>query len=294
MLFFVQLLVDGVLAAALYALIAIAFVIVYKASRMINFALGELVMFASKLVALGLHAMGLGLVGAIGFGCAGMVALAVGFNRLILRRLIGHPLISLIMITIGLAAFLRGSAPLLFAGIPSSIPLPIPQEPIVIRDILLSTDKLIAGAIAIVCIAAISWFFHGSSTGVAFRAIADDQRAAMVVGIDINHYFVITWAAAGIIAVFAGTLGTFIWGGGFGMVLVGLKVFPIVIIGGLDSIPGVILGAVFIGVLESLAAGYIDPIVGGGFSLITSFIALIVVLIVRPYGLFGSPDIERV
>ena len=124
MLFFVNLFVDGVLAGSIYALISIAFVVVYKASRMINFALGELVMFASKLVALGLHAIGLGLAGAIGFGCAGMVALAVGFNQLILRRLIGHPLISLIMITIGLGAFLRGSASLLFAGIPGSIPLP--------------------------------------------------------------------------------------------------------------------------------------------------------------------------
>ncbi len=293
-MFLVQLIVGGALAGALYALIAIAFVVVYKASRMINFALGELVMFASKLVALGLHAMGLGLAGAIGFGCVGMVALAVGFNRLILRQLIGHPLISLIMITIGLGAFLRGSASLLFAGIPGSIPLPIPQELISIRGILLSLDKLIAGVIAIVFIAAISWFFHSSRTGVAFRAIADNQQAAMVVGIDINHYFVITWAAAGIIAVFAGTLGTFIWGGGFGMLLVGLNVFPIVIIGGLDSIPGVILGAVFVGMLESVAAGYIDPIVGGGFSLVTSFIVLIAVLLVRPYGLFGSPDIERV
>ncbi len=293
-MFLVQLIVGGALAGALYALIAIAFVVVYKASRMINFALGELVMFASKLVALGLHAMGLGLAGAIGFGCVGMVALAVGFNRLILRQLIGHPLISLIMITIGLGAFLRGSASLLFAGIPGSIPLPIPQELISIRGILLSLDKLIAGVIAIILIAAISWFFHGSRTGVAVRAIADNQQAAMVVGIDINHYFVITWAAAGIIAVFAGTLGTFIWGGGFGMLLVGLKVFPIVIIGGLDNIPGVILGAVFVGMLESVAAGYIDPIVGGGFSLVTSFIVLIAVLLVRPYGLFGSPDIERV
>jgi branched-chain amino acid transport system permease protein len=293
-LYCIELLINGALTGAIYALISLAFVVVYKASRMINFALGEWVMVASHLVASGLHVLGLGLFGAIGFGMAGMVGLAMGFNRLVLRRLVGRPVITLIMVTIGLGILLRALVVFVFTGIPGSITLPIPQEPLNIKGVLLSVDELVAAGIAIICIVMISWFFQRSRTGVALRAVADDQQAAMVVGIDINHHFAITWALAGIIAVIAGTLWTFISGGGFGLVLVGLKVFPIVFIGGLDSIPGVIIGAIFIGLLESVIAGYIDPIVGGGFSSIASYFVLITVLFIRPYGLFGGPDIERV
>jgi branched-chain amino acid transport system permease protein len=293
-LYCIELLVNGALAGAIYALISLAFVVVYKASRMINFALGEWVMVASNLVASGLHVLGLGLFGAIGFGMAGMIGLAVGFNRLVLHRLVGRPVITLIMVTIGLGILLRALVVFVFTGIPGSITLPIPQEPLNIKGVLLSVDELVAAGIAIICIVMMSWFFQRSRTGVALRAVADDQQAAMVVGIDVNRHFAITWALAGIIAVIAGTLWTFISGGGFGLVLVGLKVFPIVFIGGLDSIPGVIIGALFIGLLESVMAGYIDPIVGGGFSSIASYFVLITVLVIRPYGLFGGPNIERV
>lgn len=293
MSFFVELVLHGVLAGAIYALIGLAFVVVYKASRMINFALGEFVVVASRLVASGLHGLGLGLVGAIGFGCAGMIVLAMGFNRLILRHLIGRPLIALIMVTLGLGIVLRASSSFLFAGIPGSISLPITQEPLMFREVLISVEELIAAAIAIICIVCVSWFFHRSRTGVALQAIADDQQAAMLVGIDLHRHFAIAWALAGIICVVAGTLWTSISGGGFSMVLVGLKIFPIIIIGGLDSIPGVIVGAIFVGLLETLAAGYIDPFVNG-FSTIVSYIALVAVLFVRPYGLFGAAEIERV
>lgn len=294
MLFFVSLLVDGVLAGAVYALIALAFVVVYKASRMINFALGEWVMFAAVLVATGVHAMGLGLAGALGSACAGMVALALAFNRLILRRLVGRPLISLIMVTLGLGALMRGSIALVFAGIPLAIPLPIPREPLVVLDVRIPADKLVAAVVAAACVACVSWFFQRSRTGMALRAIADDQQAAMGVGIDISRHFSMTWAMVGVLSVVAGTLWTFVSGSGFGVVLVGLKVFPIVIIGGLDSIPGTLVGAIIVGVLESLTAGYVDPLVGGGFSNVASYLVLLAVLFVRPYGLFGRPVIERV
>jgi branched-chain amino acid transport system permease protein len=293
MAFFVALLVDGMLAGSIYALIALAFVVVYKASRMINFALGELVMFASRLVAAGLHGLGLGLVGAIGFGCVGMVALAMGFNRLVLRQLVGYPLIALIMATIGLGTFLSAAAFFLFQGIPDVLALPIPREPLAVQGVLLSVDELAAAVIALLCIALVRWFFQHSRIGIALRAIADDQQAAMLVGIDLHRYFAMTWALMGILCVVAGTLWTFVAGGGFGLVLVGLKVFPIVIIGGLDSIPGTMLGAIFVGMLESVAAGYLDPLLGGGFSTIAAYLVALVVLFMRPYGLLGKPDIER-
>jgi branched-chain amino acid transport system permease protein len=137
-------------------------------------------------------------------------------------------------------------------------------------------------------------FFQRSRTGVALRAIADDAQAAMAMGIDIHRYSAITWALMGVLSVLAGTLWTFVSGGGFGVVLVGLKVFPIVIIGGLDSIPGTIVGAIVVGVLESLAAGYLDPLLGGGFSNVASYLVLIAMLFARPYGLLGRADVARV
>ena len=293
MTFLWALVIDGALTGAVYALIALSFVVVYKASRMINFAVGECIVLASRLVALGLHGLGLGLGGGVAVGCAGMVAVMVGFNEAVLRQLAGRPVVALIMITIGLGALLRGATPLLFGGVPSRIVDTLPA-PILVGGVPVAVEKVVAAAIAIVCIATVSWVLHRSRMGVALRAIADDQQSAMAVGIDLHRYFGMTWALMGAISVVAGTLWTVVAGSGFGMALVGLKVFPIVIIGGLDSIGGTMVGAVLIGVLESLAAGYVDPIVGGGFSTIASYLVLLAVLLVRPYGLFGRADARRV
>jgi branched-chain amino acid transport system permease protein len=293
MTFLVALLIDGALTGAVYALIALSFVVVYKASRMINFAVGECVVLGSRLVAFGLHGLGLGLGGGLAVGCAGMVAVMVGFNQAVLRQLAGRPVIALIMITIGLAALLRGATTLLLAGVPFGIVATLPP-PIVIGSVPIAVEKVVAAVIAVACIASVSWTLQRSRVGVALRAIADDQQSAMAVGIDLHRYFGLTWALMGAISVVAGTLWTVVAGGGFGMALVGLKVFPIVIIGGLDSIGGTIVGAMLVGVLESLAAGYVDPIVGGGFSNIASYLVLLTLLFVRPYGLFGRPDARRV
>ena len=294
MAYFLSLLLDGVLAGAIYGLIALAFVVIYKASRMINFALGEWVMFGSRLTATGVHAAGIGLIGALAAAALAMVALALLFNRVVLRRLVGQPLIALIMVTLGLGALMRGAAPVLFAGVPGAIALPIPVAMLHLGEVLIAADKLVTALLAALCIGAVAWFFHASRTGVALRAIADDPQAAMAAGIDVQRHFALTWAMLGVISVIAGTLWTFVSGGGFGLALVGLKVFPIVIIGGLDSVPGTIAGAILIGVLESLCAGYLDPHLGGGFGGVASYLVLIAVLFVRPYGLFSRPAAERV
>jgi len=292
--FLAALTIDGALAGLIYATIALAFVVVYKASRTINFALGEWIMLGSRMVAAGLHAFGLGLGGALAVAIAGMVAVAMGFNRVVMRPLIGRPTISLIMVTIGFGALVRGAATLGFGGTSPSIALPIGQDPIMVLGVPVAPVKLVAAAAAVLSIAAVSWLYHGSRVGLALRALADDQQAAAAVGIDAQHSFAIAWALLGVLSVLAGTLWTVVVGGGFGIVLVGLKVFPIVIIGGLDSIPGTVVGALAVGVLESLAAGYVDPLLGGGFSNIASYLVLIAVLFARPYGLFGEADIERV
>lgn len=294
MLFFAALLVDGLLASAIYALVALAFVVVYKASGAINFALGELAMLGSRLVATGIHAMELGLAAAIGSASAGMVVVALAFNRLVLRHMVGRPLISLIMVTLGLGALIRGAAPLVFGAVPGPIPLPIPSDPLDVYGVLVPVGRLVAATIAITCITAVSAFFRFSRTGLALRAISDDQQVAMAMGIDVHGHVALTWAMVGVISVFTGTLWTFTSGGGLGVVIIGLKVFPILVVGGLDSVPGIMVGAVLIGVLESLAAGYLDPLLGAGFSSIAPYLLLLAVLFVRPHGMFGRPTIERV
>ena len=294
MLFFVALLVDGILAGAIYALIALAFVVVYKSSRMINFALGEWALVGSRLTATGLHTAALGPTGALAGACLGLVALSLLFNQVVVRRLAGRPLISLIMVTLGLGALVRGAAPLVFGAVPRSIPLPIPVEPLEMYGVLVSTEKLVAAVVAAGSIVVVAAFFRWSRTGLALRAISDDQQVAMAMGIDVHQHAAVTWAIVGVLSVLSGTLWTFASGGAFGVVIIGLKVLPIVIIGGLDSIPGVLIGAALVGVLESLASGYVDPLLGGGFSTIASYLVLLAALLVRPSGLFGRPDARRV
>ena len=292
--FLLALLIDGALAGVVYALVALAFVIVYKASRIINFSLGEWVMLGARLTALGLHQLAWGLAGAVGGACAGMVGFAIVWNRIVLRRLVGRPLIALIMVTLGLGMVMRGGSSLAFRGVPGTIPLPLAREPLDLWGIPIAPEKLLAAAVAAIAITAVAWLFQWSRVGLALRAVADDQEAAMAAGIDLNRYFSITWALAGVVSVLGGILWTAASGGGFGLILLGVRVFPIVVIGGLDSLPGCIVAAMAIGILESLAGGYLDPILGGGFSSVTSYLALMAMLYARPTGLFGRPVVERV
>jgi branched-chain amino acid transport system permease protein len=160
--------------------------------------------------------------------------------------------------------------------------------------VLVPAGRLVAAAIAIACIVAVSVFFRFSRTGLALRAISDDQQVAMAMGIDVHGHVALAWGMVGVISVFTGALWTFTVGGGLGVVIIGLKVFPILVVGGLDSVPGIMVGAVLIGVLESLAAGYLDPLLGAGFSSIAPYLVLLAVLWARPQGMFGRAMIERV
>jgi len=288
------LLIDGALAGAIYALIALAFVLVYKSSRMINFAVGEWILVGALLAGTGHYALGLGLVGAVLFAGFAMAVFGIAFNGIVVNRLTSHPVISLIMVTIGLGAMMRGTSALVFTGIPSGIPLPISAEPLLMNGFPVSPEKLIAAFTAVGVIALLTWLYHYSRTGIALRAIADDPTAASAAGINTHRLFALVWATTGITSVVAGILWTFVTGGGFGVALVGLKICPIVVIGGLDSLPGTIIAAMLIGVVESLGAGYLDPQIGPGFGTIASYLLLLAMLIVRPYGLFGRAPAMRV
>ena len=290
----IELLLNGLLVGSLYSLIALGFVLIYKASDIINFAQGEFVMFAGFLITAGLHEYGLGLGWAILFAFAGMALLAVLVNRLVLQYMIGRPVVSVIMATIGLAAFLRGFAGFLWGVDTKDLPLPVTEEPIFLGEILISPLEVIAAVVALAVIGLTSWMFLKSRVGIALRAIADDQQVSQAMGINVKHHFAITWAMAGAIAVVGGLLWGHLLGVDTQLALVGLKVFPVVIIGGLDSIIGVIVGGLFVGSIESVAAGLLDPYLGGGTKDFTPYIIMILVLMFRPYGIFGKEDIERV
>lgn len=294
MTFLLAVLVEGVLAGAIYGLIALAFVLVYKSSRMVNFAVGEWLMAGALTAGAGYYALALGPVGAILFAAVAMAALGLVFNRVVVRRLTAGPVISLIMVTLGVGMLMRGLFPLVFHGVPAGVTLPIPPEPLPIGGLLVSPEKLAAAATALAAIALVTWLYGHTRTGVALRAIADDPQAAQAVGIDVGRHFGLVWALTGILSVGAGVLWVLVAGGGFGVALVGLKVFPIIVIGGLDSIPGTIVAAMLIGVIENLGTGYLDPLLGGGFGAMAGYLLLIAMLVARPHGLFGRPPAERV
>lgn len=292
--FLLTLLVDGALTGALYALVAVSFVVVYRSSRMINFALGEWTMLAAGLVGAGVHTLGLSLPAALAAGCIGMVALGLGFSRVVLRPLLGQRVLAVLMVTLGLGALMRGASAIGLRGLTGRIELPIPPEPIALLGVLVSTEKLVAAVVAALAVGLATGLFRWSRTGLALRAIADDQQVALAMGIDVQRHFAITWGLVGVLSVIAGTLWTFVAGSGFGLALVGLKVFPIVILGGLDSLVGTIVAAVVVAVLEGLAAGYLDPYLGSGFGGVVPYFVLVAVLLVRPHGLFGRGEVVRV
>jgi len=292
--FMTELLVEGLLIGMLYALIALGFVLIYKASDAINFAQGELVMFAGYIVVASMEMLKANLFVAIVIGLAGMVLFGLIVERGMLRPLIGRPIGSIIMATIGLAYVLRGFVPMVWGASTHSIKLPIRDMPWEIGGILVMPIYVVACLVSLILLGAFGYFFIKSRKGIAMRAVADDQQTALAMGIDVRHFFAISWVLSGVVAVVGGV----IWGNLIGvdsmLSLVGLKVFPVVILGGLDSVLGVVLGGLIVGAVESLAAGYLDPLVGGGTKDFAPYVLMILVLMFKPYGLFGQEIIERV
>jgi branched-chain amino acid transport system permease protein len=202
--------------------------------------------------------------------------------------------VAVIMATIGLAAVLRGLAPLLWGAETRALTLPISDEPFIWGPLFVPPIQLLGALVSLMFLAAFGWFFLKSRKGIAMRAVADNQQVAMAMGINVERYFALAWSMAGVVS----ALGGIVWGSLLGvdthLALVGFKVFPVVILGGLDSIPGAILGGLIIGIVENVAAGYVDPYVGGGTKDFAPYILMIVALMVRPYGIFGKAIIERV
>ena len=287
---FLQLTVSGLSTGMVYALAAAGLVVIYKASDVINFAQGDLLLLGAYLIFFAIGQVGLpwsvGVLGTIVLA----VAVALAIERLVLRPLVGEPIISMIMVTIGLSSILRGAVNAIWGPAPRSFDSFLPEGDIVIGPAVLSTGRVLSIPIALAVLAALWLFFRHTRDGIAMRAIADDQQAALSMGIGIPRVFGVAWALAAAAAAIGGIMLGDIVGVSPNVASLGLRVFPVVILGGLDSIRGAVLGGAIIGLLEVYTGGY----VGHGLSLIVPYVVLILVLMVRPYGLFGKEIIERV
>ncbi len=292
--FTLVLLTNGIMIGLMYSLIAIGFVLIYKATDAINFAQGEFVMFAGFLAAGAAEMAGFPFWASALIAIAGMIVLGFGLERVVLRPMIGRPVIAVVMATIGLAAVLRGTATMAFGAGTRVIDMPVSDEPFHLGPVMLPPVELVGAGVSLVFLAAFTWFFLKSRTGIAMRAVADSQQVSMAMGINVRRYFALAWAMAGVVS----ALGGVVWGAMLSvdnqLALVGLKVFPVVILGGLDSVIGAVVGGLIVGIVENMAAGYLDPYVGGGTKDFAPYVLMILVLMIRPEGIFGRRRIERV
>jgi branched-chain amino acid transport system permease protein len=284
--FAVALLVDGILVGLMYSLIAIGFVLIYKATGAINFAQGEFVMFAG-ITAAAFAAAGVGFWSALALTIVLMVILSVALERVVLRPLVGRSVISVVMATIGVAAVIRGLGPLIFGIGTRSIPLPFSDKPLMLGSVMIPRVQLAGAAVSIALVLGFTWFF-------AMRAVADSQTVALAMGVNVPRYFAFAWALAAIVSAVGGVLWGALLGADNQLAVIGMKVFPVVILGGLDSIAGAVVAGIIVGVLENFTAGYLDQYVGGGMKDLAPYLVMIVVLMFRPYGLFGKRQVERI
>ncbi|HRY88874.1 MAG TPA: branched-chain amino acid ABC transporter permease [Rubrivivax sp.] len=307
--FFIETLIGGLMAGMLYALIALGFVLIFKASGVFNFAQGAMVLFAALAMARfaewipqltgiesKLAANTLAFIGAMAL----MVVVAWLIERLVLGKLVNQEGITLLMATLGIAYFLDGAGQTLFGNDIYKIDVGMPKDPIFLFEnlfqggVLVNQEDIYAALIAAALVALLSLFFQKTGTGRALRAVADDHQAAQSIGIPLSRIWVIVWSVAGFVALVAGIIWGSKLGVQFSLSIVALKALPVIILGGLTSVPGAIIGGLIIGVGEKLSEVYIGPMFGGGIEIWFAYVLALGFLLVRPQGLFGEKIIDRV
>ncbi|WP_409262398.1 branched-chain amino acid ABC transporter permease [Pseudomonas putida] len=293
MAFFFEVLIGGLLAGVMYSLVAIGFVLIYKASGVFNFAQGAMVLFAA-LTFVSLLERGVPFWLSFLVTLATMIALALLIERAVLRPLVGRSPITLFMATLGLAYIIEGAAQALWGAQVHGLELAISDAPLELGGLLLSQFDLFAAATAAALVVLLSLLFNRTRIGLALRAVADDPRAAMSVGIRLPRVWAVVWAVAGFVGLVAGLLWGARLGVQFSLSLVVLKALPVLIIGGFTSISGAIVGGLIIGATEKLAEVYLGPLIGGGIENWFPYVLALLFLLVRPAGLFGERAIERV
>jgi branched-chain amino acid transport system permease protein len=295
--FFIEVLAGGLLAGVMYSLVALGFVLIYKASGVFNFAQGAMVFFAA-LTFVSLVERGLNFWLALAVTLAIMVVLGLVTERVVLRPLVNQPPITLFMATIGLTFVLEGLSQFLWGSQPHGLELGIPDVPMEWLsqkwNINISQFDLFAAFVSGVLVAVLAVFFQKTRIGRALRAVADDHQAALAVGIPLQHIWAIVWGVAGFVALVAGIMWGVRNGVQYSLTFVALKALPVLLIGGFESIPGAILGGLIIGASEKLAEVYAGPMVGGGIESWFAYVVALLFLLVRPEGLFGEKHIDRV
>lgn len=309
MAFFLETLLGGLMAGMLYSLVALGFVLIFKASGVFNFAQGAMVLFAALAMArfavwipawTGIDNPILANIAAFMIASIIMFVVAWGIEKCVLRHLVNQEGTTLLMATLGISYFLDGLGQSIFGSDIYKIDIGMPKEPIMVFEsmfeggILINKEDLYAALIAAVLVAALSLFFQKTSTGRALRAVADDHQAAQSIGIPLNRIWVIVWTVAGIVALVAGMIWGSKLGVQFSLTTVALRALPVVILGGLTSVPGAIIGGLIIGVGEKLSEVFLGPYVGGGIEIWFAYVLALIFLLFRPQGLFGEKIIDRV
>jgi branched-chain amino acid transport system permease protein len=309
MAFFLETTLGGLMAGVLYSVVALGFVLIFKASGVFNFAQGAMVLFAALAMArfsewvpawLGFESLLLANIIAFVLAAICMLIFAWLVERLVLRHLVNQEAVTLLMATLGITYFLDGFGQTVFGSAVYRINVGMPKEPIFVLDnifqggLLVNREDLIAALIAATLVAVLSLFFQKTTTGRALRAVADDHQAAQSIGIPLNRMWVIVWFVAGITALVAGIIWGSKIGVQFSLTTVALKALPVIILGGLTSVPGAIIGGLIIGVGEKLSEVYLGPLVGGGIEIWFAYVLALVFLLFRPQGLFGEKIIDRV
>ena len=309
MAFFLETLIGGLMAGMLYSLVALGFVLIFKASGVFNFAQGAMVLFAalsmarfSEWINAALGGDSLVLANILAFVLAGVAMFIVAWiiERLVLRNLVNQEGATLLMATLGIAYVLEGVGQTLFGSEIYKIDVGMPKDPVMMLEsvfeggILINKEDLYAALIAAVLVVLLTLFFQKTSTGRALRAVADDHQAALSIGIPLNRIWVIVWCVAGLVALVAGIIWGSKLGVQFSLATVAMRALPVVILGGLTSVPGAILGGLIIGVGEKLSEVYLGPMVGGGIEIWFAYMLALIFLLFRPQGLFGEKIIDRV
>jgi branched-chain amino acid transport system permease protein len=292
---FLQLVLNGLVIGSIYALVGLGFVVIYKSSSILNFAQGELLMLGAYVCLAVMTSAKVPFLPAFLLTLAFSVVLGIALERLLLRPMIGEPVISVIMLTLGLSSVLKAIVQGIWGTDTRPYPELFPTTPVRIGPLPVSQGYLYSVGSVAVLLLLFSLFFRYTRAGIAMRATAFSQQVALSMGISVKRIFALSWSIAAVVSAVGGVLLGGVRGGVDGaFALFGLKVIPVVILGGLDSVLGAIVGGLVMGVLENLSGGYLDPIFGGGVKEVAPFIALVAILTFKPYGLFGKVKIERV
>jgi branched-chain amino acid transport system permease protein len=293
--FFLQLVVNGLVVGSIYALVAMGFVIIYKSTSVLNFAQGEFLLLGAYISLALLTRYHVPFYAAVVLTLAFAAVLGLAIERLLLRPMIGEPVVSVIMMTLGLSGILRAVVQGIWGTDTRPFPEIFPSAPVMVGPVPVSRAYAWSLGCVVVLLVLFSLFFKYSRFGIAMRATAFSQQVALSMGISVRRMFALAWAIAAAVSAIGGILlGAVRTGVDQSLALIGLKVLPVVILGGLDSILGAIVGGLLIGVLENLAGGYLDPVFGGGVKEVAPFVILVSILMIKPYGLFGKVRIERV